>query len=38
MEPILSLKDVSVRFHTLDGIVDAVNGVSLDVSADASPP
>ncbi|MBK8770074.1 MAG: ABC transporter ATP-binding protein [Rhizobiales bacterium] len=33
MEPILSLKDVSVRFHTLDGIVDAVNGVSLDVSA-----
>ena len=32
-EPILSLRDVRVRFRTLDGIVDAVKGVALDVNA-----
>jgi oligopeptide transport system ATP-binding protein len=29
----LELKDVAVRFHTLDGDVDAVKGVSLSVAA-----
>ena len=32
-DPILSLKDVMVRFQTLDGPVDAVKGVSLHVAA-----
>jgi oligopeptide transport system ATP-binding protein len=32
-EPILSLRDVRVRFRTLDGIVDAVKGVALHVNA-----
>ena len=32
-EPIFSLRDVRVRFRTLDGIVDAVKGVALDVNA-----
>ena len=32
-EPIFSLKDVKVRFHTLDGVVEAVKGVNLQVSA-----
>ena len=31
--PILSLEDVKVRFQTLDGVVEAVKGVSLNVSA-----
>jgi ABC-type microcin C transport system duplicated ATPase subunit YejF len=28
----LTLKNVAVRFHTLDGVVDAVKGVSLSVN------
>ena len=32
-DPILTLKDVKVRFQTLDGPVDAVKGVSLHVAA-----
>ena len=32
-EPILSLKDVRVNFATLDGVVEAVKGVSLAVHA-----
>jgi len=32
-DPILSLKDVHVRFQTLDGPVDAVRGVNLQVKA-----
>ncbi len=32
-EPIFSLRDVRVRFRTIDGIVDAVKGVALDVNA-----
>jgi ABC-type microcin C transport system duplicated ATPase subunit YejF len=32
-EPILSLRDVKVRFTTLDGTVDAVKGVDLHVNA-----
>lgn len=31
MEPILELKDLVVKFHTLDGVVNAVNGVSYAV-------
>jgi oligopeptide transport system ATP-binding protein len=32
-EPVLKVEDVRVRFRTLDGIVDAVKGVSLHVNA-----
>ena len=32
-DPILSLKNVRVRFHTLDGAVEAVRGVNLHVAA-----
>ena len=32
-EPILSVKDLKVRFRTLDGVVDAVKGVSIAVRA-----
>ena len=32
-EPILALKNIKVNFQTLDGIVEAVKGVSLDVKA-----
>jgi oligopeptide transport system ATP-binding protein len=32
-EPVLKVENVRVRFRTLDGIVDAVKGVSLDVNA-----
>ncbi len=32
MEPILELKDLVVQFHTLDGVVHAVNGVSYSVT------
>ncbi|MGL6183564.1 MAG: ABC transporter ATP-binding protein, partial [Aestuariivirga sp.] len=32
-ETILELKDMRVRFSTLDGAVDAVKGVSLHVKA-----
>jgi ABC-type microcin C transport system duplicated ATPase subunit YejF len=31
--PVLSLKDIRVKFRTLDGVVDAVKGVSFDVNA-----
>jgi oligopeptide transport system ATP-binding protein len=31
--PILELRDLKVRFRTLDGVVEAVKGASLDVSA-----
>ena len=31
--PILSLRNINVNFATLDGMVEAVKGVSLDVSA-----
>jgi oligopeptide transport system ATP-binding protein len=31
MEPILALKDLEVKFHTLDGVVNAVNGISYSV-------
>jgi ABC-type microcin C transport system duplicated ATPase subunit YejF len=31
--PILKVRDLNVRFRTLDGIVDAVKGASLDVTA-----
>ncbi len=33
MEPILELKDLVVQFHTQDGIVHAVNGVSYSATA-----
>src|SRR5262245_20198539 len=32
-DPILTVKDLRVRFRTLDGIVDAVKGISLHVGA-----
>jgi oligopeptide transport system ATP-binding protein len=32
-EPILTLENVKVRFRTLDGVVEAVKGVNLNVSA-----
>ena len=32
-DPIFSLKDVRVRFHTMDGTVEAVKGVNLHVNA-----
>ena len=32
MAPILELQNLEVRFHTLDGIVHAVNGVSYQVA------
>ena len=31
MESILELQNLEVKFHTLDGIVNAVNGVSYHV-------
>ncbi len=31
--PILSIRDAKVKFHTVDGVVEAVKGVSLDVRA-----
>ncbi|MFQ5854145.1 MAG: ABC transporter ATP-binding protein [Anaerolineae bacterium] len=31
MQPILRVRDLVTRFHTLDGIVHAVNGVSFDL-------
>jgi oligopeptide transport system ATP-binding protein len=31
MRPVLQVKDLLVRFHTMDGIVHAVNGVSFDL-------
>jgi len=31
MEPLLTIKDLHTRFHTEDGIVEAVNGVSYDM-------
>ncbi|MBU0511566.1 MAG: ABC transporter ATP-binding protein [Chloroflexi bacterium] len=33
MEPILALENLEVKFHTLDGVVNAVNGVSYYVEA-----
>ena len=33
MEAILTVKDLAVRFHTLDGVVHAVNGVSFSVKS-----
>ena len=33
MEPILEIQDLEVKFHTLDGVVNAVNGVSYSVEA-----
>lgn len=33
MEPILEIQNLEVKFHTLDGIVNAVNGVSYSVEA-----
>ncbi len=33
MEPILALQNLEVNFHTLDGVVHAVNGVSYSVEA-----
>ena len=33
MEPVLELKDLVVQFHTQDGIVHAVNGVSYSATA-----
>jgi oligopeptide transport system ATP-binding protein len=32
MEPILELQNLEVKFHTLDGVVNAVNGVSYSVN------
>jgi ABC-type microcin C transport system duplicated ATPase subunit YejF len=32
-DPILSVKDLRVRFRTLDGVVEAVKGISLTVNA-----
>ena len=32
-DPILSVKDLRVRFRTLDGAVEAVKGISLTVNA-----
>ncbi len=32
-DPILAVKDLRVRFRTLDGVVDAVKGISLHVNA-----
>jgi peptide/nickel transport system ATP-binding protein/oligopeptide transport system ATP-binding protein len=31
MKPILSVRNLTTRFHTLDGVVHAVNGIDLDV-------
>jgi oligopeptide transport system ATP-binding protein len=33
MEPLLSIKDLKTRFHTEDGIVKAVNGVTYSMNA-----
>jgi len=33
MEPILEVQNLEVKFHTLDGVVNAVNGVSYSVEA-----
>ena len=33
MEPILEIQNLEVKFHTLDGVVNAVNGVSYSVEA-----
>lgn len=33
MEPILELQNLEVHFHTLDGVVHAVNNVSYAVEA-----
>ena len=33
MAPILELQNLEVKFHTLDGVVHAVNGVSYSVDA-----
>lgn len=33
MEPILEIHNLEVKFHTLDGVVNAVNGVSYSVEA-----
>jgi len=32
-EPILSVKDLRVRFETLDGTVEAVKGINIKVNA-----
>ena len=33
METILEIQNLEVKFHTLDGVVNAVNGVSYSVEA-----
>jgi len=33
MEPILEVQNLEVKFHTLDGVVNAVNGISYSVEA-----
>ena len=33
MDPILDIQNLEVKFHTLDGVVNAVNGVSYSVEA-----
>ncbi len=31
MKPLLAIKDLHTRFHTLDGVVNAVDGVDFEV-------